>query len=97
MGMHPDNWNAPMVLLGNKRDVIDEKPSERQVSKDDVKKTVKKWSNCKYAEITCKRATEGPGHYLFQLYEHPFCCFKVFFFSKKCSNENPPQSKHHHP
>ena len=66
MGMHPDNWNAPMVLLGNKRDVIDEKPSERQVSKDDVKKTVKKWSNCKYAEITCKRATEGPGHYLFQ-------------------------------
>ena len=84
MGMHPDNWNAPMVLLGNKRDVIDEKPSERQVSKDDVKKTVKKWSNCKYAEITCKRATEGPGHYLFQtLWTSFFVVSKFFFFSKK--------------
>lgn len=58
MGLSNDNWNAPMVLLGNKRDVIDAEPSERQVSKDEVKKTVKKWSNCKYAEITCKRATE---------------------------------------
>jgi len=58
MGQNNDSWNAPMVLLGNKRDVIDNEPGERQVSKDEVKKTVKKWSNCKYAEITCKRAHE---------------------------------------
>lgn len=58
MGQTDERWNAPMVLLGNKRDVIDADGSVREVTKEELKKTAKKWSNCKYAEITCKRATE---------------------------------------
>jgi GTPase SAR1 family protein len=62
MGMADgDQWNAPMILLGNKRDIIDEAPAgekKRQVTKEEVKRTVKRWPNCKYAEITCKKRSE---------------------------------------
>ena len=40
MGMADgDQWNAPMILLGNKRDIIDEAPAgekKRQVTKEEV-------------------------------------------------------------
>jgi small GTP-binding protein len=53
-----DEWSAPMILLGNKRDVIENGSEKREVTKEEVKRTVKKWNNCKYAEITCKKSSE---------------------------------------
>lgn len=58
MGHRENELSAPMILLGNKRDVIDNGSEKREITKEEVKRTVKKWSNCKYAEITCKRSSE---------------------------------------
>merc|ERR1719379_2681479 len=44
MGHRENELSTPMILLGNKRDVIDNGSEKREITKEEVKRTVKKWS-----------------------------------------------------